>query len=104
MLNNNSKKRIIIQGEISDIVFKIKRSINVFYVINYFIMIISWYYISCFNNAYSNTKKEWIKSSIFIIILNNVMPIIYCFGISLLRYISIHCQSERIYKLFASLY
>ena len=104
VLNNNSKKRIIAQGEISDIVFKIKRSINVFYVINYFIMIISWYYISCFNNAYSNTKKEWIKSSIFIIILNNVMPIIYCFVISLLRYISIHCESERIYKLFASLY
>ncbi len=104
LLNKTKSIKPLIEGEISKISFKINKSIIIFININIIIMLFSWYYISCFNNVYPYTKIEWIKSSIFIIILNNVMPIIYCFGISLLRYISIHCQSERIYKLFASLY
>ena len=93
--------KIIIKGEISKILFNIERSINIFYIINYFIMIISWYYISCFNNVYSNTKIEWIKSSIFIIIIMQIISFIYSLVIALLRFLSIHCNSEIIYKIIA---
>ena len=78
--------------EITKILFKIERSINAFLVVNYFIMIISWYYISCFNNVYSYTKIEWIKSSIFIIIIMQIEPFIYTLGLSFLRYISLRCN------------
>ena len=76
---------IIMKGEIIKLLYNIEKSINIFYIINYFIMIISWYYITCFNNVYQNTKIEWIKSSIFIIIINHIMPMIYSLFIALLR-------------------
>ena len=98
IINKNTMRE-----EIFKILFKIERSINVFLVVNYFIMIISWYYISCFNNVYSNTKIEWIKSSIFIIIIMQIEPFIYTLGLSFLRYISIRCNSEKLYKMAGGL-
>ena len=101
ILNRKNYSEVIMRGEIGKILFKIGKSINIFYIINYFIMVISWYYISCFNNVYSNTKEEWIKSSIFIIIIMQIIPFIYSLAIALLRYMSIHCKSEKMYKLVA---
>ena len=103
ILNKLDNDKKIIKGEITKILFNIERSINIFYIINYFIMIISWYYISCFNNVYSNTKIEWIKSSIFIIIIMQIMPFIFSLVIALLRFISIYYNSEKIYKIIAGL-
>ena len=62
-------------------------------------MIVSWYYISCFNNVYSNTKFEWLKSSIFIIIIMQLYPFFYSLILTLLRFISLRCQIEQIYKI-----
>ena len=62
-------------------------------------MLVSWYYISCFNNVYSNTKIEWLKSSIFIIIIMQLLPFLYSLIFSLLRFISLRCQVEQIYKI-----
>ena len=90
---------IVMKGESSKFLFNLERSINVFYIINYFIMIISWYYISCFNNVYPYTKIEWIKSSIFIIIVNHILPFIYSIAITLIRTFSLRCKSEKFYKI-----
>ena len=99
---NNDNNKVIIRGEICKILFKIERSIIIFFLVNYFIMIISWYYITCFNNVYSNTKIEWIKSSIFIILIMQLEPFVYTLGITFLRYISIHCSCEKMYKFTSS--
>jgi hypothetical protein len=90
---------VIIKGEIGKILFNIEKSVNIFFIINYIIMLVSWYYISCFNNVYSNTKIEWLKSSIFIIIIMQLYPFFYSLILSLLRFISLRCQIEQIYKI-----
>ena len=90
---------VIIKGEIGKILFNIEKSVIIFFIINYFIMLVSWYYISCFNNVYSNTKIEWLKSSIFIIIIMQLLPFLYSLIFSLLRFISLRCQVEQIYKI-----
>ena len=100
---NNDNNKVIIRGEISKILFKIERSIIIFFLVNYFIMILSWYYITCFNNVYCNTKIEWIKSSIFIIVIMQLEPFVYTLGITSLRYISIHCECEKMYKFTSSM-
>ena len=99
--NNNNK--VIMKGEICKLSYKIEKSIYIFFIVNYIIMIFSWYYITCFNNVYSNTKIEWIKSSILIIIIMELMPFIYALLIALLRYISIHCKVEKLYQISAGL-
>ena len=72
---------------------------RIFFVISYILTVISWYFISCFNNVYPYLKIEWIKSSIFIIIIMQILPIFTSFIFAILRIISIKCKSERIYRL-----
>ena len=84
------------------IIITIKNIINnymIFIIISYALTIFSWYYNSCFNNVYPYLKLEWIKSSIFIFIVIQLIIIIGCFIFAFLRYISIKCKNERIYKI-----
>ena len=62
--------------EISVNVKSIKNRYTVFIFLCIFISVISWYYISCFNNTYPGVKKEWIKSSITIIIIMQILSIL----------------------------
>ena len=62
-------------------------------------MIFSWYYISCLNNVYPNIAKEWIISSLFIILINQILPFIYAFLETSIRFFSIKFQSEKLFKL-----
>jgi len=71
----------------------------IFIIISYILTIFCWYYISCFNNVYPYLKIEWIKSSIFIIIIMQFLSIFACFLFTLLRVISIKCKSEKIYRM-----
>ena len=93
----------IMRGEIGIILYRMEKNIKIFIFVNFIIMLLSWYYISCFNHAYFYTKKEWIKSSIFILILAEIFPFLYALIIAVLRRISLSCKSEQIYKISSSL-
>ena len=71
---------------------------KIFIFICFFIAIISWYYVSCFNNVYKTVKIEWIKSSIVIIIIMQIISLLVSLLESILREISFQCKSEKIYK------
>jgi len=80
----------------------IKKIINnywIFIITSYAFNIISLYYVSCFNNAYPYLKYEWIKSSIFIIILIQIFSIFGCFLYAFFRFISIKCKSQKIFRI-----
>ena len=68
-------------------------------IINYIISIFSWYYLSCFNNVYPHIKTEWIISSIFIILIVQILSIIVSFLVTSMRFISIKIESEKLFKL-----
>ena len=70
-----------------------------FLVIGIILLFFFWYYLSCFNNVYSNTKIEWLKSSVFIIIIMQLIPFFSSLIFALLRFISLRCQIEQIYKI-----
>ena len=71
----------------------------IFIIISYILTIFCWYYISCFNNVYPYLKIEWIKSSIFIILIMQLISFFTCFLFAFLRFISIKFKSEKIYRL-----
>ena len=106
--SENKIKKIIIRkrNNITEmknkILISIKNIINnywIFIIISYLLTVFSWYYMSCFNNVYPYLKIEWIKSSIFIFIVTQLIIISICFLFSLLRFISIKCKSERLYRI-----
>ena len=76
----------------------IKKRYNIFIIICFFICIISWYYVCCFNNVYKGVKEEWIKSSITIIIIMQILSILVSLLEAILRQVSFECKSEKIYK------
>ena len=80
----------------------IKRIIKynvIFIIVSYIILIFSWLYISCFNDVYYYTRKDWMKSSLFLIILFEIYPIFLCFVETIIRFISIRLKSHIIFKI-----
>ena len=84
-------------------IFKVIKSIKIrfiiFIVICFVIAIISWIYINCFNNVYPGIKMEWIKSSLVIILIVQLLPFILIFIEGLIRTIGLKCKSEQIFEL-----
>ena len=89
---------INIKSEITIFMKEIQNRYLTFILIVYFILIISFYYLLCFNYVYPHMQIEWIKSSIIIMIINQIISIIRILLESVLRYISFSCKSEKIYK------
>ena len=55
--------------------------------------------MTCFNNVYHNTKYEWIKSSITIFIISQIVSILFCLIYSVLRLFSRKWKTERLFKI-----
>ena len=89
----------ILQYEMGRIARNIKLRYNLFSIISFFITIFIWYYVSCFNAIYPNSRMEWIKSSIIIIIIMQILSILACLLETIIRFIAFKAKSEKIYKL-----
>ena len=84
--------------EISIFARDIKTRYNIFIFLCIFISIISWYYVSCFNSVYPGVKIEWIKSSITIIIIMQILSILIILLEAILRGLSFYYKSEKLFK------
>ena len=93
------ERSIDLKSEMVEIIKSSFKKIKIFTVINCIIIIFSWYYISCLNNVYPNIVKEWIISSVFIILINQILPFFSAFLDTSFRYISFKIESEKLFKL-----
>ena len=100
----NEKHLVNLKYEISKIIKTIIKYIKALIIINYIIIIFSWYYLSCFNNIYPNINNEWILSSIFIIVVMQILYFISTIFEASLRFLSIKFESEKLFKLSLLLY
>ena len=88
-----------IKAEIIMIMKEIKNRYLSFIIVVFIILIICFYYLLCFNYVYPYIQYEWIKSSITIFIIIQILSIFACLLETILRFISFRCKSEKIYKL-----
>ena len=93
---NNHKK---LKNRIYQILIKVLNKFIFFIIISFIITIFSIYYICCFNNIYPYIRYEWIKSSIFIIIIMQIFWLVTSLLETILRKISFILNSEKIYKI-----
>ena len=99
ILLKNKDNILNLKYEISEIIKSIFKYIKILIIINYFLIIFSWYYLSCFNNAYPNINNEWIISSMFFISILQILPFIQTFVVACIRFASIQIESEKLFKL-----
>ena len=90
---------INIKIEIINFLKQMKKRYILFIIIVLIILLISLYYILCFNYVYPHMQIEWIKSSIVIMLILQILSILTCLLETILRFISFHFKSERIYKI-----
>ena len=99
ILKREKDSEIILKYEITQIFKIIKKRYLYFIIISFIITILTWYYIFCFNNIYPHMKSDWIKSSIVIIFIMQILSIMLCLLEAILRFLSFKCKSEKIFKI-----
>ena len=64
-----------------------------------FLSIICFFYISCFNIVYPYIRTEWIKSSLFILIIMQILSLLITFFETCIRFLGIKLNSKRLFNL-----
>ena len=57
------------------------------------------FYLLCFNYVYPHTQGDWVKSSIFLIILIQILSILVALLQTSLRFLGFYYKSEKLFKL-----
>ena len=89
----------ILRGKIVDLLNSIKRRNIAFIVVIGVLLLFSFIYLCCFNYVYPYTQKEWIKSSITIFIIMQILSLLKCLLIVSLRTLNFKEKSEKLYKI-----
>ena len=95
----NKNDQISIKNEIYLLIKNIKSNYITLFIINYIILIFSWYFISCFNNVYTYTKKDWIISSISIFLEIQIFYLFFSLFETIIRFLSFKIKSEKLFKI-----
>ena len=85
--------------KIVELIKDIKKRNIAFIITSSVILIFSFFYLLCFNYVYPYSQIEWIKSSITIVILMQILYVLKCLLDSGLRFLSFKLNSEKIYKI-----
>ena len=99
IFRRNKEEDLKMRYELSVIVKDIEKKFMTLITFSLILTIICFVYISCFNIVYPNIKMEWIKSSLFILILMQIINFLLTFVECSLRYGGIKCNSEKVFKL-----
>ena len=99
LFKREKKNTLQIRYEISVMTKDIKRNYLVLMIICGVLGLISLYYVNCFNNVYPNLTGEWVKSSICIMLIMQILSLLLALLEALIRLLAFKLKSERIYKI-----
>ena len=88
-----------LKAEIVGIIKEIQKRYLSFIIIILVILLVSFYYLLCFNYVYPKTQIEWVKASLTIFVIMQILSALKCFLETCLRFLSFWCRREKIYKL-----
>ena len=89
----------VLKKNIVQLVNDLKKRYIAFIIIVSIILVISFFYLLCFNYVYPYTQIEWIKSSITILIIMQALSVLKCVLETSMRYLSYRFKSEKLYKI-----
>ena len=86
------------QNEFESIIKCLKKKIIIFFIIDFILTGFAWYYCSIFCILYQNTSKYWAISLLISLSIHLVLPFIFCFIPTTLRYCAFKKKSKKIYN------
>ena len=92
------ENRDMIKREIIELIKEIKRRYIAFIIVVFILLFASLYYLLCFNYVYPKTQIEWIKSSIAIIIVIQILSVLKILLEAIIRFFSFACESEKLFQ------
>lgn len=93
-----AKNMTELNGELFLFTQKLRRGYKYFIIISICFTIFSWYYISCFNNVYQYTKKEWIITSFCYIFISLLLNAFATLLETIFRFLSFKIENDQVYK------
>lgn len=97
---NREKRNIVnLKVQIANLNKEIFTRYIAFLIFVFVLFIFLMFYLLCFNYVYPHTQGDWIKSSIFLIIIIQILSILVCLIQTGLRFIGFRLRSEKIFKL-----
>ena len=96
---NKEEDNLKLKYELSVLVESIRSRFIGLICLSLFLSIICFIYISCFNIVYPYILKEWIKSSVFILVLMQIINFLITFLHCSIRYLALKYNSEKLFKL-----
>ena len=88
-----------LRHEIVGIIKEVQNRYLTFIIVLLVLLLFSFYYLLCFNYVYPKTQIEWVKASLAIFIIMQILSVLKCFLQTCLRFLSFRCQSEKIFKI-----
>ena len=98
ILKRDMDNKTVLKEDIKNLVKSLKKRYISFIIVVFVILLISLYYLLCFNYVYPKTQIEWIKSSIAIIILIQILSILLILLETIIRFLSFKWESEKLFK------
>ena len=97
------ENKTILKQNINELINTLKKRYISFIIFVFVILIISLYYLLCFNYVYPKTQIEWIKSSIAIIIIIQLLSVLQILLEAILRFLSFEYKKKKLFK-FAKIF
>ena len=91
------ENKVILFKDIINLIKTLKKRYISFIIFAFVVLLISCYYLLCFNYVYPKTQVEWIKSSVAIFIIIQILSILKILLQAILRFASFKCQSEKLF-------
>ena len=89
----------VLKEKVKEFMKDLKRRYFAFILVVSIILIISFFYLLCFNYVYPYSQIEWIKSSITIFIFMQFLSLLKCILETSMRFLSYKFNSEKLYKI-----
>ena len=99
IFKRKKENKVILKRCIVLLINEIQKRYVAFIIMTFVILLFSLYYVLCFNYVYPKTQIEWVKSSIFVIIVMQMMSLLKCVYETIFRFLSFKCDSEKLYKI-----
>ena len=98
IFKREKNNKILLKGNIALQINEIQKRYISFIIMTFIILLFCLYYVLCFNYVYPKTQIEWVKSSVFVIIVMQIISVLRCLYETIFRFLSFKCESEKLYK------
>ena len=88
-----------LKQKVKEFINGLKQRYFAFIIVVSIILIISFFYLLCFNYVYPYSQVEWIKSSITSFIIMQILSLLKCILETSMRFLSYKFNSEKLYKI-----